>query len=302
MIVNIGATADPDLPIAQALASRFNGSIIWGQIDLSQITEDIIIVGGQLANQTYNWLVQQGFVPALRPETAEFGSIFYLKLFGRNVWVMTGWDVGDTEAAGTYAINMGLPYVSRVIPLTAAKEVIQVNFPYSTQAGIDLLDSRIGDVLLGVTNRIGDYGLIDGWVDKQGKNLFILRDKNALRLVVIADSVLVAMIITVASIIGLIILGVVFYVTVHEYNITERAKIRSDTVQDILDDPTTTAEEKEDLLDSYYKGEKKIMQQETKAGDIFTVIKWSLLIAAIGVGGYYLSKGIAPLLKAKKEG
>ncbi len=302
MIINIGATANPDLPIAQALASRFNGNVIWGQIDLSQITEDIIIVGGQLANQTYNWLVQQGFVPALRPETAGFGSIFYLTLFGRNVWLITGWDVGDTEAAGTYAINMGLPYVSRVIPLTAAKEVIQINFPYSTQAGIDLLDSRIGDVLLGVTNRIGDYGLIDGWVDKQGKNLFILRDKSALRLVTIADDVLVALIITVASIIGLVILGVLFYVTVHEYNVTERAKIRSDTVQDIIDNPIYSAEEKEELIDAYYKGEKKIMKQETKVSDIFTVIKWSLLIAAIGIGGYYLSKGIAPLIKKKQEG
>ncbi len=302
MIINIGATADPDLPIAQALASRFNGYVIWGEIDLSQITEDSIIVGGQLANQTYNWLVQQGFVPALKPTTTGFGSIFYLQLFEHNVWVMTGWSKEDTEAAATYAINMGLPYVSRVIPLTADKEVIQVNFPYASSAGIDLLDSRIGEVLIGVTNRIGTYGLIDAWVDKQGKNLFILKNKSELRLVVIADDVLVALIITVASIIGLIILGVIFYITVHEYNQTERARLRSNTVQDIIDNPTYTAEEKEALIAEYYKGEKKIMKQETKLYDIFAIIKWSLLIAAIGIGGYYLSKGIVPLIKAKKEG
>ncbi len=305
MIINIGATADPDLPIAQALASKFNGHVVWGEIDLAQITEDIIIVGGQLANQTYNWLVQQGFVPSLRQETAGFGSIFYLKLFGRNVWVMTGWDVQDTGAAGTYAINMGLPYVSRVIPLTSTKQVIQVNFPYSTQAGMDLLDSRIGDVLIGVTNRIGDFGLIDAWVDKQGKNLFILRDKSALRLVAIADDVLVAFMIIVGSVIGLIVLSALgwkWISTVHDKEVTERAEIRSSIVQDINDDPTTTAEEKEALIRAYYTGEKKIMQQETKGNDIFTVIKWALLIAAIGVGGYFVMKGITPLIKAKREG
>ncbi len=302
MIINIGSTADPDLPIAQALASRFNGSIIWGPIDLSQITEDIIVVGGQLANQTYEGLVQQGYVPSLKPTTTGFGSIFYLQLFNHNVWVMTGWNVEDTEAAGMYAINMGLPYVSRVIPLTADKQVIQVNFPYSTSSGMDLLDSRIGDVLLEVTNRTGDYGLIDAWVDKQGKNLFILRDKTALRLVVIADDVLVAMIITVASIIGLIILGVLVYVTVHEYNQTERARIRTDTVQGIIDNPIYTAEEKEALISEYYKGEKKIMKQETKIFDIFGIIKWAILIAAIGFGGYYVLKGIKPLIEDKKEG
>lgn len=301
MIINIGTTANLDLPIAQALASRFNGYIIWGKIDLSQIREDIIIIGGQEANQNYNWLVQQGYVPSIRSETTGFGSIFYLKLFNHNIWVMTGWSVEDTQAAGMYAINMGLPYVSRVIPLSPNKEVIQVNFPYATISGINLLDSRIGDILLQVTNKIGDYGFIDGWVDKQGKNLFILRNKIQLRLIAVADDIVVAVIIAIAAIIGLIILGVVFFVSMHEYQITERAKIRSETVEGIISNPALSEDEKTKLIKAYYSGEKKIMQQETKVYDILTIIKWSILIAAIGVGGYYLSKGIAPLIK-KKEG
>lgn len=299
MLINIGKTATPDLPIAQALASRFNGHIIWGQIDLSQIIEDIIIVGGQLANQTYNWLVQQGYVPSLKSTTIGFGSIFYLKLFNHDVWIMTGWSKEDTEAAGMYAIEMGLPYVSRVIPLTPTKEVIQVNFPYATSTGMNLLNSNIGDILLQVTNKIGDYGLIDGWVDKQGKNLFILREKSALRLVAIADDIIVAIIIAIASIIGLIILGGIFFVSFHDYQLTSRSKIRSGTVEEILQNPDLTEDEKIEAIKQYYKGETKIMKQETKVYDILDIIKWSILIAAIGIGGYYLSKGIAPLIEAK---
>ncbi len=299
MIINIGSTATPDLPVAQALASKFNGRIVWGFVDLTSITEDIIIVGGQMANQNYNWLVQQGYVPALRSQTTGFGSIFYLKLSNHNIWVTTGWSVEDTAAAAHYAINMGLPKVSRVIPLLANKEAIQIHFPYASPSGMSLLSSKISDVLLNVTNKIPGTGIIDSWVDKQGKNLFLLREKSELKLVVIADDVIIALIIAIAVIVGLIILGVIFTVTIHEYNVTKRADMRSGTVEDILTNPNLSSEEKIAAVKAYYQGEAKVMKQE--GDNIFQVIKWAVILAGLGIGTYYTTKGIMALKKGGKK-
>src|SRR3990172_132765 len=109
MIVSRGPLATPDELLVQKLVAYTGGRGTTEFIEPNNFFDDMIIVGGQLANPIYDRLVKLGYVPSIREETVGFGTIYYTVINNHKVWVIAGWAFEDTQHAVDWVLENGLP-------------------------------------------------------------------------------------------------------------------------------------------------------------------------------------------------
>ncbi|MEK6880194.1 MAG: hypothetical protein AABY22_11320 [Nanoarchaeota archaeon] len=285
-IYNIGTNADPDFPLAQALQQKFGGEIIRGLIDINTLNQNLVILGGQIASETYNSLINMGLVPSLRESTTDFGSIFYFKHNNmHNVWVLAGWSFQGTSTAVSWVLDKGFPTVDRVIPFTDNAEVIQLYFPNATQFGMQSLNN-IKNSVVNYANKFG-ANIQDSWVDIDGKNFFMLRKISQVQATV-APLVIAAIIIA----IGALVLGFYFVYTIRAEH-ADNAKI-PENIKDLCFSFINEADRLKCVQISY-ENIVKILETEKKG--FLDDIRNILIVAVVGLGIFAAYKIITDIRK-----
>lgn len=290
MIISVGATATPDLPLAQAIQNKYGGFVTQQFVDVTTLTEDLVVIGGQEANPVYADLVNRGLVPTLRPSTTDFGSIFYFIYSGHKVWVCSGWSFEGTSVVISWILDKGFPLVDRIIPFANDKEVLQLNFPNASESGLISLRDNLSSVINFVTERTS-VPIIDTWVDVDGRNLFILKQVDVQASVVIETVVAGLIVLGIITVVGILIWK--GFGTWQLYVIKGTTAIKSKLLTQQIESCDSLTSESERLQCLNKTLDNQAIDLKNEGSSFLGDVKQILIIGLVGTGLFMLYKAIA---------
>lgn len=270
---------------AELIQKALGGTVYRGYIDPNALNDSVILVGGQVANSMYQQFVNLGVLPEIF--IGDPGKVFVASYRGYRVYACAGAERSNTMAAAEWIFLNGLPAST-----TIAGDVGELYF------GKIILKEMIPGAFNGIISNysrfmayIGNHLPTGYHIDYTGLNgnileVLIRKERGALSLFEPTITFIVLVILALVSLaVAIYVVGVTFQKIVSGTVETVAKKNASN----ILDEKFKNGEI---TYDEYIKGVRMLWGSV----DWKNILLWALLIGAIGVGGYYLAKGLIPKL------
>lgn len=152
---------------AELIQRKVGGRVIQYDANNPYVTsEDIIIVSGQIANATYRYYMNLGYIPEIRRETAGTGFVYVAKRGAQKIYAVAGWNRIDTLAAAAYVMEFGLPSYS--VQVGSFHELHLITWSFDEEGLILKVASKLASLInwledrLPIENRLVWSGIRDG--------------------------------------------------------------------------------------------------------------------------------------------
>ena len=288
MIINYYSSEDR--LAAELIQKKIGGSITRAIIDprTSSPTDNILIIGGQYSTPTYNNFMLAGILPEITEGTP--GTIFVTSNQGYGVYACAGWERTGTIAAAEYIYRYGLPSSSIVAGDIGELYLYEIRLREATPGAFIDLTSKLTQIGANVSNKLpSGYSVDFTGFNNTTLTILIRKDVGAMALFEPTISFFVLIIL------GLVALAVLVWVvgiTINTIVSGATESIAKKGASDLLDEKYRNGEI---TYDEYIKGIETLWGKV----DWKNIILWAILLAGVGVGGYFIMTG---LKKKKKEG
>lgn len=285
--------SDEDKLAAELIQRKIGGSIYRGYIDPAALSDNIVMVGGQIANPTYNAFMNLGILPEVTEGTP--GTVFVSSYSGYNVYACAGWDRTGTIAAAEYVYLNGLPVSSVIAGDIGELYFYEIRLREAMPGAFSGLISKLTQFRANISDKLPPgYSIDYANLNDNTLEILIRKDVGAMDLVVSISFLILIILALVALSIFVWVVGISVSKIVG--GITE--SIAKKNASELLDEKYRSGEI---TYDQYIKG------METLWGKIDwkNIILWAILLAGIGIGSYFVIKGLMPAIRAKiltKEG
>ncbi len=283
--------SDEDQLAANLIQKRISGSIYRGYIDPNTLSEDIIVIGGQIANSTYAAFVTAGVLPTITAGTP--GTVFVASYGGYNVYAVAGDLRTGTIAAAEYVYLNGLPSSTTIAGDIGELYFYEIILKETIPGAFNNLISKLAPLGTNISTLLPTGHSVD----------YVNLNVNTLEILIRKDVGVASLFEPTTTFFVLIILSLVALAIF--------VWVAGISIQKIVGGITETIVKKNasDLLDEKYRAGEITYEEYLKGMEVLwgvidwkNILLWSLLIAAIGVGSYFVVKGFMPTIKAKISG
>ena len=296
--------SDEDRLAAELIQKKIGGAIYKGYIDPATFSDSIVIVGGQIANSTYAAFVNAGVLPSLGENTP--GTVFVSSYRGYNVYACAGDLRTGTIAAAEYVFLNGFPSSTTVAGNIAGLKLITI--PLRNNSTLLSKTAQELDNIMGAANSLMPSGYHIDELTLSGTKLEALIRETGLALGTTAMTIVAIIIGAIVFLVGLFtgysyllaIGGIIAGAAALTNIFTSSTGKVIPGINDFFNAMVDAGVPAEEAAQIAYK-----MFKQSSFG-IKEILTWATLIAAVGVGGYFLVKGFAPAIRARfakpKEG
>ena len=282
--------SNADRLAAELIRKRIGGNITRAIIDprISSPTDDILIVGGQYANPTYNNFMLAGILPEITEGTS--GTVFVASNQGYNVYACAGWERTGTIAASEYVYINGLPSSTTIAGDIGELYFYEIILKETIPGAFPNLISKLTQLGANISNRLPSGYSVD-YVGLNANNLEVLIRKDV-GVMALFEPTTSFFVLIVLALVALAVFVWVVAISVNKIvgGVTET--VAKKNASDILDQKY---QDGEITYEEYIEGIKTLWG----VIDWKNIILWSALIAAIGVGGYFVVKAFMPRINAR---
>jgi len=289
-----------DYYIAKMVRDAIGGTLIFYPSGVLVPNEDMVMIGGQIANPTYDYFARFNPNWIIYESTAGYGFINTGLWSSNRVWGIAGWNMIDTASAARYVVINGLP--NGRITAVSSKELHLVRYTVSNEwiAWFNSYSGQVMNRIQGYFNRVGDYEIL--WGKVEGNEFEMLIETHSpfswevvagiallgIGMVMLATGVLAPLGIGTIGSACFYISGTVLItvgaVSLGRYLIFGPPGAVANCVEKFMSEYNLSAEEALAICQSAYPGVNKYF-------------KYAITLILVGAGAYFLIAYGVPLLK-----
>ncbi len=266
---------------AELIQKKIGGTLHFGSINPNSLNDDIVLIGGYTqypwggANTSYGQFALLGVVPYLVGE--EPGYIYVGTYRGYNVYGVCGWERTGTIAAAEWIYLNRLPTSNQLAGNIGELILHEITLSEKLPGGFGEVLTRITQLTSEINNRLPTGYFVDA-ITLNGNVLEILVRSNtpALAIPFIPIGIMVAIIL-----VGLgIFIGIIKWTSKDIKTAEAQIKSQQELMSECME-----------KYNCQYAEDIKAMFPDTRT-DLQKYIMYAVLIAGMGVGGYFVFKGI----------
>ena len=275
--------------IAAELIQKTTGGILnKGYIDPSALNDDIICIGGQYANSMYAAFMNLNVFDEITEGTP--GTVFVRSYGDFNAYAAAGWDRSGTIAAAEWIFLNGLPASDTIAGDIGELTLISIPIN-SNQTVLDAVNNAVDDIRTNVTIAISSFFNVR-YLNLSGTNLEILLQRENMNLSGWNWPVILGIIG------GAIMIGIGIWIALPLLIGTGGLVVGATLIANIWTGIRSSAkEDMQEIID--YKLSKGYSLEDAKEEaeayrpfDVGEIAKYAILAGGLGVGGYFLAKGL----------
>lgn len=288
---------DIDKVSAELIQKQYGGRLVkikHGDGVLQRPNEDLIIIGGQYTNDTYEYWMNLGYLREIKEADAGFGFVQVFEFQGKKIYALAGWERMDTVTAVSLVMENGLPTTSyarqSMHDMTLITFVFEDGIPQSVLNELGQIETYVNNKLsLYATDKIWWYGVREE--NQKYKYLEFLVSHGPLELATITMIIILAIILVAVFFTGAIIYDSVK--TGNKINLEKNDIVYRQEMSDL----GYTPEEANESMGILYGSSDKGWISETA-----DLLKTGTYVLLIGAGIYFtLMYGIPAIKKITKK-